>query len=373
MEVKESEQKRNLKMFLSLLFAAILFASIVPIACADPGWNYRRAINITNSGSALTDYQVLVTLNDSNFDYSKTNADGSDLRFTNYANSTAYHYWIETWNTAGESRIWVNVSSVPATESKMYMWYNNSEASCESDGEATFLVFDDFLGDSLSSNWDTSGVTSVGVSGSVAIMRANTGAQRSLVWTPQTSDDVCIEARQKSVGLNPAIGTVARKQSNSGNTWNNQYFTYSSNVKYSSKQLIGKVVSGSYSEITGNDDYNLGSNTWYRTKFYLYGSDIKNEWYNDSGNLIQTMSGTDSTYSSGYIGLVVWWDDKTEYFDWIRVRKYSDPEPTTEISATEEYVGGDGVDPVPELPTIVLFSVGLLVLAGYVVLRRKNR
>lgn len=32
-----------------------------------------------------------------------------------------------------------------------------------------------------------------------------------------------------------------------------------------------------------------------------------------------------------------------------------------------------GEDPVPELPTIILFSIGLLVLAGYVVLRRKKR
>jgi len=29
--------------------------------------------------------------------------------------------------------------------------------------------------------------------------------------------------------------------------------------------------------------------------------------------------------------------------------------------------------PVPELPTIILFSIGLLALAGYVVVRRKNK
>ena len=40
------------------------------------------------------------------------------------------------------------------------------------------------------------------------------------------------------------------------------------------------------------------------------------------------------------------------------------------------YVSSPPTDPgypVPELPTIILFSIGLLVLAGYVVLRRKNK
>ncbi|CAD6493891.1 MAG: hypothetical protein CHKLHMKO_00568 [Candidatus Argoarchaeum ethanivorans] len=61
----------------------------------------------------------------------------------------------------------------------------------------------------------------------------------------------------------------------------------------------------------------------------------------------------------------------TGWVDPIIVRKYTSPEPTTSVSATEEYVGGDGEDPVPELPTIILFSIGLLVLAGYVVLKRR--
>ena len=30
------------------------------------------------------------------------------------------------------------------------------------------------------------------------------------------------------------------------------------------------------------------------------------------------------------------------------------------------------VDPVPELPTLILFSVGLLVLAGYVLMRKQR-
>jgi len=131
----------------TLVAAAILLASIVPIVSA--GWDCRKPVTINNPGDALSDYQVLVTLNSSNFDYSKANPDGLDLRFTNYNNSVSYYYWIEAWNITGTSKIWVNVFSVPSADSKMYMWYNNPSASSESDGGVTFVFFDDFEGTSL--------------------------------------------------------------------------------------------------------------------------------------------------------------------------------------------------------------------------------
>ena len=54
----------------------------------------------------------------------------------------------------------------------------------------------------------------------------------------------------------------------------------------------------------------------------------------------------------------------------LRVRQYASPEPTTSVGAE-----GDAgpVPPVPELPTIILFSIGLLVLAGYVYIERRKK
>jgi hypothetical protein len=100
-----------MKPFSALLFVAMLLLSIIPIASA-PGWNYRRQITITNTGSTLTDYQVLVTLNTSimGSPYCNISDDGSDLRFTNEANTIKYDYWIESWNNSGTSKIWVKVS-----------------------------------------------------------------------------------------------------------------------------------------------------------------------------------------------------------------------------------------------------------------------
>jgi hypothetical protein len=129
-----------MKPFSALLFVAMLLLSIIPIASA-PGWNYRRQITITNTGSTLTDYQVLVTLNTSimGSPYCNISDDGSDLRFTNEANTIKYDYWIESWNNSGTSKIWVKVSSIQNGDSTMYMYYGNSEASSESNRDATFV------------------------------------------------------------------------------------------------------------------------------------------------------------------------------------------------------------------------------------------
>jgi hypothetical protein len=140
---------------LTLLVVLLLAAIVLPPVRAIPGWNDRRIIYMHNSGSALTEYQVLVTLNTSNFDYSVAKVNGSDLRFTDDQNTLTYPYWVETWNSSGESRIWVKVASIPHGDSKMFIWYNNSTASSESNGSATFDFFDDF-DDGNISDWTTS-------------------------------------------------------------------------------------------------------------------------------------------------------------------------------------------------------------------------
>ena len=55
---------------------ALTFLLTTPVfAWWDADWKYRRAITI-QSDNALTDYQILVQLNSTNFDFSKANPDG---------------------------------------------------------------------------------------------------------------------------------------------------------------------------------------------------------------------------------------------------------------------------------------------------------
>jgi len=110
------------------------------------GWTYRRPIIITEkSGTTLTDYQVRIVLTPDNFDYSKTRSDGGDIRFTDTDGVTQLPYWIEKWDPSGTSIIWVKVPEIPAnSEKKIYMYYGNLEATSQSNGTEVFEFFDDF-------------------------------------------------------------------------------------------------------------------------------------------------------------------------------------------------------------------------------------
>jgi N-acetylneuraminic acid mutarotase len=110
----------------------------------DTDWEYRREVTVDNpGGTALTDYQVLVTL-DGSFDFSKANADGSDIRLTASDGITLIPFWIEEWIDGTQATIWMNVPSIPTSGTTVYLYYGNDLATSASNGASTFEFFDDF-------------------------------------------------------------------------------------------------------------------------------------------------------------------------------------------------------------------------------------
>ena len=89
-------------LILSLPILAIILNSntVYGTSWFYPDWTYRQMISINNSVPTPEDYQVKLIFNSSNIDYSKTNDDGSDLRFTYYhaGKEEEVSYWIEIWN-----------------------------------------------------------------------------------------------------------------------------------------------------------------------------------------------------------------------------------------------------------------------------------
>ncbi|HII01413.1 TPA: DUF2341 domain-containing protein [Methanosarcinaceae archaeon] len=135
---------------------SVLLLGVFITGCAlaetDDKWSYSQEIVVTeNAGKDLASYQVPVRLDSSNFDFSKANADGSDLRFL--LGSTGLDYWVETWDPkGGEATVWVKVPFLPANGNrKILMKYGYPEARVESNGADTFIFFDDFSGSSLRS------------------------------------------------------------------------------------------------------------------------------------------------------------------------------------------------------------------------------
>ena len=117
-----------------------------PIPLPNPyslfrGFNFIRPIKIENSGAALRDYQVKITLTQDNFPFEKCRPDGNDIRFRDESGEIV-PYWIESWTTT-QATIWCKVPFIPEND-YTYLWmvYGNPVAESKSDGNAVFEVFD---------------------------------------------------------------------------------------------------------------------------------------------------------------------------------------------------------------------------------------
>jgi len=138
---------RKVLIFAFAVICLLFLTSVASASWWNVNWKYRREITITNVNGTLTDYQILVELNSSNFNFSHAQENGSDIRFVASDDETLLSHWIEVWNSTNQSaKIWVNVSEV--TEgTKIFMYYGNENASDASDVNATFIrVIDGVVG-----------------------------------------------------------------------------------------------------------------------------------------------------------------------------------------------------------------------------------
>lgn len=94
------------------------------------GWSYGKKITIpANSIDAdLTDFPATVYLNNSNFDFTKAKADGSDIRFTDKnLNHLKFERKQHSSSTMGVYNVQIPTVS-DLTDTEIYMWYGNANA-----------------------------------------------------------------------------------------------------------------------------------------------------------------------------------------------------------------------------------------------------
>ena len=124
-----------------------------------------QTVNINNSGGgALTDHQVKLTLGPSDALWSRVQASGNDLRFTDTMGASI-NYWIERWDYAARTGVvWLKIPVVPAGgQVQLYMNYGTGlPAASNLDG--VMIWGDDFSTSSAlkwtklrgGSEWNTS-------------------------------------------------------------------------------------------------------------------------------------------------------------------------------------------------------------------------
>ncbi|MDD3292613.1 MAG: DUF2341 domain-containing protein [Candidatus Pacebacteria bacterium] len=115
------------------------------------GYDYRKEVEFTNSGSVLTNYQMQITVS---YD-SDMQVDFDDIRFTDSTGITELNYWRESKVDSSTATFWVKVPSIASGSSSIYMYYGNDSVSTTSN-EANVFDFVDYFDDGSVSDWTVS-------------------------------------------------------------------------------------------------------------------------------------------------------------------------------------------------------------------------
>jgi hypothetical protein len=326
------------KLFLFLVVALLLVNILIPYIKCNPdwlsGWNYRKSHVINSASGAGTNYQVKINvINGTNTDSgdtvyinNKTRSDFGDVRFTKSDGTTLLDYWMETVYTGINATFWVEVADDLSTSAvTIYIYYGNSTATTTSNGANTFLFFDDFSGDL--SKWTVLTGTWNIVSGELVASATGVNYIRSASFQPSNAR---VRAKMKIVTYYD-YDVLFRLTDTS-----NFYQTRCSNTNGQLYHRVDKCVAGTYTtDIFGKVAFTPG--TTYHTETALFsGSHI--EAYADGA---YGVSGTDTTFSSGYIGFKfnIYTTSDKGYVDWIFASKYVYPEPSHGSWGSEETYG----------------------------------
>ncbi len=157
----------------------------------------RKSITLSNSGSALTNYQIEV---DVTYD-SDMQADFDDIRFTGSDGATELDFWLESKTDSTSAVFWVEVPSIPNGNSTIYMYYGNSSVTSSSNGDNTFLLFDDFNGTSLDTNkWTITkqmGTGTITVTGGTLTLNAPGGSANNVTIESNYSFSESVNTKAK--------------------------------------------------------------------------------------------------------------------------------------------------------------------------------
>ncbi|BCX13799.1 MAG: hypothetical protein KatS3mg085_331 [Candidatus Dojkabacteria bacterium] len=202
----------------------------------DNSWSYRIPITIDNPNTyALTDHQIKITLDTSSLIASgKLQPDCRDIRFTNIIGNVVFPYWISEGSNECNStttNIWIKVDNLNIGSNLIYMYYGNPSATSFSNGEDTFLFFDDFNDGILDPNkWQHDGIGYSESDGKLTTW--SNGSWRSLRSTYQIDF------------LHP-VNVEARVISDSADDWHPLMLTDASNGNINRFGILDYFYSGS--------------------------------------------------------------------------------------------------------------------------------
>lgn len=324
------------------LFLLLIQSPGIPVVHGDGenwygfNWLFRKSHQINNSSqAAATNYQVAIkcyyadgtdnTESIQGDSYGKvylnshSRSDFGDVRFTSSDGSTLLYYWMESESDSSYAQFWVKVSgTLTATNQTIYVYYGNSGATSISNGNSTFLFFDDFANAMNWTQW-TSANHALYVWDSGRCQIVGQGSTVTMYTTNQFSG-CCVMSREQGSTSEIALYDI---DSSSGGYDIDYGVLYWCNYAPSHGFFVGLGGVGNRSDHA--EDYT----TFFRRKYYDPALGLGyHSWYDSNGAYIVSLSGYNPAYRTIHPG---WFAQPLyEYarIDDVCIRNYTNPEPS---------------------------------------------
>ncbi len=282
------------------------------------------------SGNDLTDYTVKLTI-DNTLQYFWKYANTNNIYFID-ENGNPLYFYIEQFDTTNQNAtIWVKIPSIPASKSvTIYMYVdNNNPYQNYNDPTKAFYIYDDFNESSLSSIWNVvSGTPSISNGYLVLPSGGTTISTSSSLLHLYVKVKCYIDTLPSSA--DGGLDVVFARDTN-GDMYD-AWLDYKSGVTQNNADLRYCPSGSACTWFNGNWTPDTNEHVWeiYRDqsgsmKLLLDGS--------------QVASGSSTAMSSSAEFRLVGFGTDTfnMYVDYVLVRNYVDPEPSTSISFYQAY------------------------------------
>jgi len=291
------------------------------------GFNYRVQHNITGSvAGPVTEYQMRITIvngtgtsgGEVHYTTNVSQPDFDDVRFT-WLNSTSgreqpISYWRENVYEGKNATFWVKIPSIPANPNSaiIYIYYGKDDVSTESNGDATFLFFDDF-DDGVINTTKWTNINDATESGGT--LRGNGGNQKIWMRTQRVFS--------APFRVNFKMKGEYNSDFDSGVQVGNIYFISDRGTNAPRIGTSWVYPSGSAGNVISWHIYEV-------TVLSLF-----QEFYDITSNKYTSAS---YSYVTGPLRLIGDSDSRNRdtFYDWIFVRNYINPEPTHGAWGSEE-------------------------------------
>jgi len=263
---------------------------------------------------------------------SKCRGDFGDIRFTKSDETSLLDYWIEEQVDSDYAIIWVEVDSIPASPSTVdiYIYYGNTGASTTSNGDDTWLIFNDCT---TTDGWSEQYVVGTPLWGTAIMDGATT------IYIEANAHEEKLRIQYDAIistGREDRRCLTRVKHTN----WNQDgYFYWYTPLALSPSTQYDALRYASY-----YDDYTIYASVGGVSDTIDYAVAHPSGWYryekktNAAGEVTAYRDDTDlgtatvdGDYSGGKVMYYVnEWNPGTtkHYIDWFAVGKYVDPEPT---------------------------------------------